>query len=265
MSEPYPYAIGILVDHDTPEVFQRCLTSVLAQVPQPQIELRVAFARAPECLNWLLDTYCLDGERLHCYRLPLEVERFDFRADSGMKVWGWYTERYVSREQLGRLLYHGVSVEAEYVVCLEQSVCVEPGWWDAMTARFAQGIDLIGRPAWHEYRPGEADPIAQEDWYMGVPVARRQGRAGVAYVREECFALRADRLREANYPAPGSGSRAAVRLGEMAHQLGWSVAELVQRGEVVMSRQPQMAGGRAIAGPANDDSNHGADAPARSG
>src|SRR5262249_40349414 len=117
------------------------------------------------------------------------------------------------------------SLKAEYLVCLEPSAAIEPGWWDALTALFAKGIDLIGQPAWHEYRPGEADPIAREDWYMGMPVARRRGRLGVAYVREECFALRADRLREADYPAPGSGSRSAVRLGEMAHQLGWSVGE----------------------------------------
>jgi hypothetical protein len=237
MSDCVQAAVCILVDRDTPEEFARCLAGALEQVPAERVELRLAFGRATECFHWMLGTLCAEDDTPRCIRLPGGVERFDFYAQRGMRVWAWHAERYLSREQLGRLLYHGVSVEAEYVVCLEPAACIAAGWWEALARMFTKGIDLIGEPAWHPYRPGEADAMATADWYMGVPVARRQGTPGVTFMREGCFALRAERLREADYPAPGSGDRAAVRLGQMAHQLGWSVGELGENKMCAPSRK----------------------------
>src|SRR5579859_7266435 len=90
-TQPLEAEVAILVAEDTPAVFERCLESVLAQVPQERIELRVACARAPACFDRLLARLCPeDDDALSGTRLPLGDERWDFWTAGGMRVWAWY-------------------------------------------------------------------------------------------------------------------------------------------------------------------------------
>ncbi len=63
-------AVCILVERDTPEVFERCLASVLAQEPAERIELRMAFGRATDCFHGMLGMLCPEGATPRCIRLP---------------------------------------------------------------------------------------------------------------------------------------------------------------------------------------------------
>jgi hypothetical protein len=236
VAEPVRAVICIMAESENIDVFDPCLERILAHTPVERLELRLAFGGETDSFHYALGTLCPADRPPRCYKVPGWFERFDFMAVRGMRVYAWVPTRPRSREQLARMLYHNVPLDAEYVVCVEQAAQVDAGWWDRLTALMEKRIDLIGQPAWHEYLPGEAEPLALRPWYMGVPLARRQGRAGAVVVREGLFAVRGERLRAASYPEPGSGRRAALRLAEMAHQLGWSTAEFAVQGATTVPR-----------------------------
>ena len=105
---------------------------------------------------------------------------------------------------------------------IDQSACVEAGWWDALVPLMEKGIDYIGQPGWRDYLPGEVERMQSEPWYMGVPLTRREGRLGVAFMRDGFVVVRPERLREANFPPPGANGRGDFVLGAIANQLGWT-------------------------------------------
>jgi hypothetical protein len=202
--------------------FRRCLRSVLNHTAHERIELRCAFSDAAESLHYALGTLGPDGASPKWHQLPGRVERLRLTTKDGLRVWSWHTPACVGRADLLRLAFHDVSLEAEYVVCLDQGSCVEAGWWDALVPLMEQGIDYLGQPSWHDYRPGEADRLQMYPWYVGVPIARREGRWGTTFMRGECFAVRAQRLREVDFPPAGHSGDVETLLGAAAHQQGWS-------------------------------------------
>jgi hypothetical protein len=111
-----------------------------------------------------------------------------------------------------------------YAVFLDSVMVVEAGWWQALEPLFEQRIDTIGRPAWRDCLPGEVEQVQRYPWYMGVPAERREGRPGVSYMAGGCLAIRAQRLRQANYAEAGFAAGSDVLLGAAAHQLRWTQA-----------------------------------------
>jgi hypothetical protein len=186
-------------------------------VPPERVELRVAFAECDQNFHNVLGTLCPDGAWPTRHLLPGEIERFGWTAKEGFRVWAWNSPRSLTAEQLARLLFHDVALEAEYAIRLDRETGVESGWWEALAPLMEQGIDYIGQAEWHDYLPGEAERILAQAWYMGVPLERREGRLGVAYMSGGFMAVRSERLREVEYPGE-------IWLGEMANQLGWTRA-----------------------------------------
>lgn len=97
-----------------------------------------------------------------------------------------------------------------------------------MTQSTKAAACLLADPTLHWQRfeeytmPSEVEQIQTYRWYMGVPPARREGRPGVSYMRAGFLTVRAERLRQANYPEPGFAAGSDVLLGEAAHQLRWT-------------------------------------------
>jgi hypothetical protein len=218
MAPPSKVVVCLLVKGESDDHFKSCFWSILKHTTLDQVELRLAFGESAYNFNYALGTLCPDGVWPTRCLLPEEVERFGWTAKEGFRVWAWNSARSLTREQLARLLFHDVPLEGEYAICLDQGTCVEEGWLDALSPLMTQGIDCIGRPAWHEYLPGEAERIQAQPWYMGVPFERRDGRLGVAYFGGGLMAVRCERLRDVEYPGE-------VWFGEMGRQLGWSRAE----------------------------------------
>jgi hypothetical protein len=210
--------VGRRASHDG---FRDCLWSVLKHAPLERVELRLAFAQAEESFHNALGTLCPDGCWPTRHLLPAAIERFGWTAKEGFRVWAWNSPRSLTREQLARLLFYDVAMEAEYAICLDQGTCLEAALWEALAPLMEQGIDYIGQPGWHNYLPGEAERILAQPWYMGVPLERREGRLGTAYMGGGVMAVRAERLREVEYPGE-------IWLGEMANQLGWTRAVIDQ-------------------------------------
>ena len=189
--------------------FRRCLWSVLNHTPRDRIELRLACGTGDD-LAFALGVLCPDGAAPARQALPGGVERFHWTAADGLPVWAW--------AGVSGPLLDDVPLESEYAVCLGRGAALEAGWWEALAPLLEQRIDLIGRPAWHVYAPGEAERLQAEPWSLGVPPERRDGQAGVRYMPEGFVVVRSERWREAR-------GAAGVRLGAIAHQLGWTQAE----------------------------------------
>jgi hypothetical protein len=217
--QPPQAAVCCVAQKVSDERFRSCFLSFLDHTPLKRVELRLAFGQAERNFYYALGTLIPDGACPTRHLLPEGIERFSWTAKEGFRVWAWNTPRSSTPEQLARLLFHDVALEAEYAVCLDQGTCLEAGWWEALAPLMAQGIDCIGQPAWHEYAPGEAERIMAQPWYMGVPLQRRDGRLGTAYMGGGLMAVRCECLREVQYPGE-------VWLGEMANQLGWTTTEL---------------------------------------
>jgi hypothetical protein len=209
--------VCVVAENACHERFRDWLRSVLTHTPLERVELRLAFAQAEQSFYYALGTLIPDGGWPTRHLLPGEIERFGWTATEGSRVWAWNARRIRTREQLARLVFHDVPLEAEYAICLDRGASLEAGWWEAIAPLMEQEIDYVGRPAWHEYLPGEAERIQTQPWYMGVPLERREGRLGTAYLGGGFVAVRCERLREVEYPGE-------VWLGEMANQLGWTRA-----------------------------------------
>jgi hypothetical protein len=93
-------------------------------------------------------------------------------------------------------------------------------------------IDYIGQTWWVAYLPGQTEMIQAQPWYRGRPFEQQDGKPGVTFVTGGFQALRAVRLREANFPDTtlrwkGSALKqygGDTMLGEIARQLGWTQA-----------------------------------------
>lgn len=214
-------AVCVVAQRASQERFRDCLRSILNHTPLERVELGLAFARAEHSFYNALGTLIPDGAWPTRHLLPEGIERFGWTAKEGFRVWAWNAPRSLPREQLARMLFHDVALEAEYAICLDQETCVEPGWWDGLAPLMEQGIDYIGQPAWHAYGPGEAERVMAQPWYMGVPLQRREGRVGTAYMSGGLMAVRGECLRDVQYPGE-------VWLGEMANQLGWRRGEITK-------------------------------------
>jgi hypothetical protein len=217
MSDLRKASVCILIQGHSPDLFRSWFGKFLNHLPVGQVELRLGFAQATECFHYALGTLNPDGGWPERNELPGAIERFGLTAKDSLRVWAWYSPGPLAREALARLLLHDVPVTADYAICLDQDSNVEAGWWDALVPLMEQGIDYIGQPGWHEYGPGEAERVQAQPWYMGAPLARREGRLGVSYMRGGVMAVRAERLREVQYPGE-------VWLGETANQFGWTRA-----------------------------------------
>jgi hypothetical protein len=147
-----------------------------------------------------------------------------------VRIWDSPTNLY--KEPMARLMYHDVRLDSEYAVWLDDDSYVEPGWWEALLPLLAQQVDYIGQRWWVEYLPGQADMIRAQPWYRGVPFDRRDGRTGTWFMTGGFVVVRADRLREANFPDVAfrwKGDRLRqyggdTLLGEIARQQGWKQA-----------------------------------------
>jgi hypothetical protein len=206
------------------DTFRQTLGSMLRDTPMDHIELRLAFSQAADSLAYAVGVLAPDGAWLKREGLPDDMERFEWRGTQGLCIRAWSTSRPLSRDEFGRLMVRDVPLATEYAVFLDSAVVVEAGWWQALEPLFEQRIDTIGRSAWRDYLPGEVEQVQRYPWYMGVPAERREGRPGVSYMAGGFVAIRAERLRQANYPEAGFAAGSDVLLGAAAHQLRWTRA-----------------------------------------
>lgn len=211
--------------------FRDCLESVLATTPPDAVEWRLAFCQAQTAFHYALGRLLPDGVTPQYARLPGGVERYTWAAP-GPRVWLWDIPVRADDDSVDRLLYHDVTLTADYVVRLGDETLVAPGWWEALAPVRESGVDYAGREAWLDYGPGQPEAVRAQPWYRGLPFAARNGRLGIPYVPAGFLLIRARCLREANYPAvtrwPRSHPLARLPrealLGEMARQLDWSRA-----------------------------------------
>jgi len=225
MSNTSKAAICVFANGNSVPVFERCFNSILKHTPPDQFELRLAFSQADKSLCLAVGALSPNGVWLQCDRLPDGFERVRWTARQGFPVRAWHTERHTSRENLARLMFHDLPLESEYAICLDQSAAVEAGWWEALAPLLERKVDYIGHLKWRDYLPGEKEQIERHSWYLGVPQARRDGRPGVSYLGGEFMAVRAERLRQVNFPcSPGFAPGCDVLLGAIAHQMRWTQA-----------------------------------------
>jgi hypothetical protein len=218
MSDKHQATFCIFAQGDAHEQFKACFHGVLKHTPQERVELRLAFAQSRHSFQYTLGVLVPDNAWPARQRLPGAVDRFHFAAIDGRPVWVWHSPGRLTREQLAKLLFHDATLTTEYAICLDQAASVEAGWWDTLAPHMERGIDYIGQPRWHEYTASEAERVQMQPWYMGVPLSRREGRLGVAYMDGGLMAVRSERLQGAEYPGE-------VMLGEMANQMGWTQGE----------------------------------------
>jgi hypothetical protein len=214
------------------------LWSVLHHTPLDKIHWHLAFNQSVHDFHAVLGALCPDGVTPERRELPGGVERFQWTTREGMAVRTWQSQNVLPLEQLRRLLFHDVALETDYVICVAESATLEAGWWDALVPLLDQGIDYLGQPVWRAYSSGQIENIQGCSWYMGVPIEWREGRPGVTYLTGEVLAVRAERLREADFPSlhplwasqrpPMAGD---MLLGEIARQLGWKQGTYTTRGE----------------------------------
>jgi hypothetical protein len=214
MSDARQAAVCIVSHGDANEAFQRCFNSILSHTPVERIELRLAFAQSRRSVHYALGVLVPDGAWPARQQLPDGIERFHFTAKDGLPVWVWYTPGKATREQLVRLIFQDVPLRTDYAICVGEG-SVNAGWWDRLAPLMDRGIDYIGQPQWHEYSPTEAERVQTQPWYMGVPLARRNGKPSVAFMGGGLVAVRTERLQGVEY----SGE---VALGEIANQMGWA-------------------------------------------
>jgi hypothetical protein len=224
-------AICIVSSGDRADAFESCLHDVLDHSPLRDVELRLGFSQATLSLHMALGVLCTNAAKIHRHELHGGVERFRWLGPENMTVWAWQAPASQAKEHLLDLLFHDVRLDAAYAVWLDDQCTIKPGWWEALRPLLDQGIDYIGQPRWHDYRPGEVEAMQSRPWYLGVPPARREGRPGVSFMGGDCCVVRSERLREAQFPGRalrGNDSPALaagqVVLGAIAHQMDWTQA-----------------------------------------
>jgi hypothetical protein len=162
--------------------------------------------------------------------LPGLIGRTSWRDPRGAPVHFWNSPRNLFKEPMARLMFHDLPLTTEYAIWLDDDTFVEPGWWPELCAVMDRQIDYIGQPWWVYYLPGQAEMIQAQPWYRDVPFEVQQGRPGVQYMTGGFIAIRARRLKEANFPDTAMQWKGDVLkqyggdtlLGEIARQLGWT-------------------------------------------
>jgi Glycosyl transferase family 2 len=220
----------LLTSGNSEDDFRRCLQSIIDHAPLDQLELRLGFNQSVHGFYHAAGVLCPDQVAPEWHPLPRGIERFGWTGKQGRPIRAWMSQVRAARDFLLRHLFHDVPLETEYVVCLDDDSVLQPGWWEALGPLLDKGFDCIGQPRWHDYLPGQMEQLQTYPWYMGVPFDRRDRRLGVSYMAGEFRVLRAERLREANFPdlsTFGNADRSQqyssdILLGEIARQLGWS-------------------------------------------
>jgi tetratricopeptide (TPR) repeat protein len=226
--------VCILTYGDHLSYFRRCLGSVLRHTPAGRFELRLGFNAAPASLAHARRCLAADGgEGEDGGPVPPDgVRRASFTAPGGTAVRLWTSDVNLYKEPMARLMFHDVPPAAEYVVWFDDDSFVEEGWWEALCPLLDRRIDYIGQPWWVDYLPGQEEMIRSRPWYRGVPLERRDGRPGVWFMTGGFLAVRAERLREADFPDTATAWKGETLkqyggdtlLGEVARQLSWTRA-----------------------------------------
>jgi hypothetical protein len=165
--------------------FRECLDRILSDAPLDQIELRLGFQGPAHGLEYLLGLLCPDQDLPQHQLLPGGIERLQWIGRGGVRIHTWRLPHDLSGEQMERLLFHDVPLEAVYAVLLAEDCLLPEGWWGALAPLLEKGIDLI---------------------LVGPLVA-----------------VRAQRLKEADFPPRGEHNSAAWLEGNARRQ-GWSQA-----------------------------------------
>jgi hypothetical protein len=231
MTTPARVTICSIVTCDTP-VLPAALKSLLEAGVSPAISLHLGFARAPLGWRHTFGRLCPSGSLPSRAVLPGGVERFYWTTEGGAPVRAWVTDRDISEARLTTALLTDVAVTTDYLIWFDPRCRLDDGWWEALLPLLDKGIDYIGRPAWVEYSPRDAERLQSRSWYRGVPLERRQGKPGVCFM-SGFWGLRTACLREVEGSGERNWSRWATEqaggwaelLGEIARQLNWSRAE----------------------------------------
>jgi hypothetical protein len=219
------------------------LNTLLKHTPLKQVELRFGFVLATPCRDYVLEKLVSKRHPMSRHQLPMGIERYHFKSTRRCDVWAWATrapgpnrspflpevwpggkwmDEAAQRLLMMQHLLHDVRLTTEYAICLAEDGEVDAGWWERLTPIMDEKVDYFGTPAWHAYTPREVERIQTQPWYMGVPWARRDGKAGVEFMTGPVVGIRSERLQEVKYPGE-------VMLGEMARQLGWTVRGINHR------------------------------------
>jgi tetratricopeptide (TPR) repeat protein len=230
---PPPRAtVCILTFGDHPQFFRRCLDAVLRHAPSGRIDLRLGFNEAPASLEYARDILPAEGGAPESQVLEGDVRRTCYVSRDHLQVRLWDSPVNLYKEPMARLMIHDLPIGTDYVVWLDDDSFVEEGWWQALCPLFDREVDYIGQPWWFDFLPGQEDMIRAQPWYRGVPFEHRDGRPGTWFMTGGFLAVKAERLREANFPDTQLAWRGDTLkqyggdtlLGEIAHQLGWTRA-----------------------------------------
>ena len=229
---PRPRAtVCILTYGDYLPYFRRCLDSVLQNTPVNEIELRLGFNAASASLEYARERLGLtDGAAT--IHLSESVRRISSVCPSGMAVRLWESTLNHYKEPMARLMYHDIPLTTEYAVWFDDDTFVERGWWPALCSVLDRSIDYIGKAWWVDYLPGQEEMIRAQPWFHGKSFETREGRSGVRFMTGGFLAIRAECLREANFPDTDFRWQndtlkqygGDTLLGEIARQLGWTQA-----------------------------------------
>jgi tetratricopeptide (TPR) repeat protein len=224
--------ICILTYGDYLPYFQRCLDSILAATPRAEIELRLGFNDAPGSRDYAQKRLDLDRASREEATLPGGVTRTCHVCSDGLLVRTWDSPVNLYKEPMARLLYHDIPIATEYAVWFDDDSYVEAGWWEATRPLLDRKVDYIGQSWVAYYLSGQAEMIREQPWYRGVAFEMRDGKPCVSFMTGGFVALRAERLREANFPDVAFAWNGETLkqyggdtlLGEIARQSGWSRA-----------------------------------------
>jgi len=211
--------------------FRRCLESVLACPPDSPYELRLGFQHAPKTLHYAIGRLCPDGTRIEREQLPEQTERFAWAVPGGPSVCAWHSScpNRLCDGTLLAVVFQDTPIRSEYVVWLDEEVCVSANWWRELAQLLTRGIDYLGHLCWTEYSTAQAEMLQSQSWYTGVPFLKRDNRVGGLFMAG-FFAARAERLLEVQFGnlaeawISGRAKRYAANIviGEIARQRGWS-------------------------------------------
>jgi tetratricopeptide (TPR) repeat protein len=230
---PAPRATLCLLTYgDHLPYFRRCLDSVLRYTPLEQVELRLGFNAAPASFDHARERLSPKEGTTDSAWLPGNVWRTSYRTQGGTVVRLWNSPVNLYKEPMARLMYHDIPLTTEYAIWLDDDSFVEDHWWQALCPLLDQHIDYIGQSWWVDYQPGQDEMVRAQPWCRGMPFESRDGRVGVWFMTGGFVVVRAERLREANFPdtdSPWKGDKLKqyggdTLLGEIARQLGWTQA-----------------------------------------
>jgi Flp pilus assembly protein TadD len=235
IGEPAPpprATVCILTFGDYLPYFRRCLDSVLRHTPAGRIELRLGFNAAPASVAYARQRLPVETGEAESAELPGGVRRTSFVSCGGLivRLWDSPVNRY--KEPMARLLFHDTPLTTDYAVWFDDDSFVEEGWWEALCPLLDYHVDYIGQSWWVDYMAGQEEMIRAQPWHRGVPFERRAGRPGVWFMTGGFLAIRAERLRQADFPDTDltwNGETLQqfggdTLLGEIARQLGWTRA-----------------------------------------